>query len=69
MRIKKTKWLFLGLALVMIVSMFASFTGANGTCPEPPEGAKEVTLYAGQHIDVGNVYVWNDGDGQVQFCL
>ena len=70
MKIKKARWLYLALAVVMLVSLFAGLTGADDVCPEPPDGAEEVILFAGQHINVGTVYVWNDDEYlYVQYLL
>ena len=60
MKIKKASWLYIALAIVMVASMFAGFTGAVEPCPDPPDEAKEVILYAGQDDKVGKVYVWDD---------
>ena len=61
MKIKKARWLYLALAVVMLVSLFAGLTGAD---EEPCEPELVVDLIAGQHEVVGTVTVIND-DKQV----
>jgi hypothetical protein len=62
-KVKKAKWLVVLMVVAMIVSLGPVMAGANdNNCPVPPVGAEEITLYAGQHIDVGTVYVWNDAE-------
>ncbi len=39
-----------------------AFVLSNNVIPDPPDGANEKTLFAGQDMDVGTVYVWNDDD-------
>ena len=63
MKVKKAKWLVVLMVVAMLVTLFPvmGFADDNG-CLEPPAGADWVTLYAGQTIEVGKVYVWNDAD-------
>jgi hypothetical protein len=48
------------LAIFALAMMLPALAVADE--PEPPEGAKCVDLLAGQTLDVGDVYVWNDAD-------
>ena len=57
------KVLFPMLALILMFGLalpMATPAMANGV--EPPPGTECVTLWAGQDIDAGCVYVWNDAD-------
>jgi len=63
MKVKKAKWLVILMVVAMLLTMVPVMAFADEPeCLEPPAGAEEVTLYAGQDIDVGTVYVWNDAD-------
>ncbi len=58
------KLLYVSLTLVILFGLtigMAVPASANGE-PTPPAYAEEIVLYAGQDIDVGTVYVWNDAD-------
>lgn len=60
---KKIGAVLLTVALVVGLSIpMAIPVAANMVTPEPPPGAECMTLYAGQDINVGCVYVWNDAD-------
>ncbi len=62
MKLKRISWLYLALALVLIVSMFAGLTGADKEC----EPELVVDLIAGQNMVVGTVSVTNDDE---QVCV
>ncbi|MDW7739074.1 MAG: hypothetical protein SCJ97_03305 [Bacillota bacterium] len=56
--IKKSKWLAVTLAVMMLIGIF----GGSVLAMDPPGDAQEVPLYAGQNIEVGSVFVWNDSE-------
>ena len=51
------------ILIVMFVLIVAGMVGtvaANGGCPEMPAGVPSTDLMAGQSLDIGDVYSWND---------
>lgn len=57
--VKKRKLLALAVMTILILGLLPGI-GAGETDPVPGS-TSEATLYAGQHKDVGKIYLWNDG--------